>query len=138
MNISSTKSWSVYSTRTPAIEYFVEEHDGLDRQFEQRLLEKYKSEVVDYLKNKKTVVRLQNEIIEAKLFNLKQLNVPMMLDDAPTGYDGTTYELEIGTGGTHLKLHWWDKGPSRWKPIIEWYDDMVEYLSSITEAKKNR
>lgn len=137
MNIGDTKSWTVYSIGTDELEYFVEERDGLDQDFEQRLLEKYKSEVIDFIKDRKTILRLEADIIEAKLSRMKQLDIPMMLDDAPLGYDGTSYELELGGHRAYVKLGWWESGPTGWKPIIEWFNDMVEYLTNVVKTEKN-
>lgn len=131
MNISDEKCWMIFYTGDNSEQsksLYVREFKGFASHWsdaKKRLEESDKYN--DFYKV--SVTPLDSLSIQEHLSKLKQLNLPLSVEYFPTGYDGTSYYLEIFSPSAKIiSINWWQDGPAEWKSIIDWYHKMINYL----------
>lgn len=60
--------------------------------------------------------------IQEKLKSIEETQIPAV-PEFTMGVDGTTYELNIGSGFNSVYYHWWGDPPKGWEPfasLVKW------------------
>ena len=83
-------------------------------------------------------VSAQEANVNAENFNKliakgKKISVPIIGIYTGTGLDGTISGMEFPKGINgfgEYKISWFMEGPVSWKPLINWYNNMIRFLET--------
>ncbi len=67
--------------------------------------------------------------IEELIRRLRNIQVPLVVAEAPFGLDGTRYELELGSLA-RARLAWWVRLPKEWEALGPVIEEMTELFES--------
>jgi hypothetical protein len=71
--------------------------------------------------------------LELRLTNLREIALPVFIDDGSIGLDGESFGVETFGFKSTVRLMWWSDNYERWNSIVDWFEDMRQFLSMCLE-----
>lgn len=78
---------------------------------------------------------LRPDELELKLAKLREMLLPVSLDDGSVGLDGESFGVETFGFKASVRLVWWSEGYREWKSLVDWAADMRTFLSVSFERQ---
>jgi ADP-ribosylglycohydrolase len=93
---------------------------------------------IDKLNNTSREAVLDGIAFNELIIKGKSITIPLVGIRTGSGLDGTIYGFEVPIGimgfGDY-RISWWGHGADEWQSIIEWYDEMVEFLRETLDKQ---
>ncbi|APR86827.1 hypothetical protein A7982_12176 [Minicystis rosea] len=77
-------------------------------------------------------VEIDEALAKAWCREAAAIRVPLIDVEARMGVDGSTSTLYAESGFSSVKLSWWCDGPSEWRPLTQWAEQLMTRLEAVT------
>lgn len=67
----------------------------------------------------------------ALVADLANLQLPLAPGPAPSGLDGTRYELTLGAGSAQATVRWWERPPANWAAAAALAERVVAWVEAV-------
>lgn len=82
-----------------------------------------------------TMLRRQGTLAAADaralVADLANLQLPLAPTPAPSGLDGTRYELTLGAGSAEATVRWWERPPANWAAAAALAERVVAWVEAV-------